>query len=106
MTALSTRTATHSRAPLTRSRIAEAALAIVDRDGLDALSMRRLGAELGVEGMAIYRHFPNKAAVLAHALATGGEKLVDSTCKYVAERPLESVGLALVAGYLVSRLAL
>ena len=48
----------------------------------------------------------NKAAVLAHALATGGEKLVDSTCKYVAERPLESVGLALVAGYLVSRLAL
>src|SRR5436190_4498318 len=65
MTALSTRTATHSRAPLTRSRIAEAALAIVDRDGLDALSMRRLGAALGVEGMAIYRHFPNKAAVLA-----------------------------------------
>lgn len=53
------------RAPLTRSRIAEAALAVVDRDGLEALSMRRLGAELGVEGMAVYRHFPNKAAVLA-----------------------------------------
>src|SRR5947209_17549193 len=53
------------RAPLTRSRIAQAALAIVDRDGLDTLSMRRLGAELGVEGMAVYRHFPNKAAVLA-----------------------------------------
>src|SRR5438477_13117854 len=65
MRTLSTRTTTHSRAPLTRSRIAEAALAVVDRDGLDALSMRRLGAELGVEGMAIYRHFPNKAAVLA-----------------------------------------
>lgn len=54
-----------TRAPLTRSRIAEAATAVVDRDGLGALSMRRLGAELGVEGMAIYRHFPNKAAVLA-----------------------------------------
>ena len=38
---------------------------MVDRDGLEALSMRRLGAELGVEGMAIYRYFPNKAAVLA-----------------------------------------
>jgi len=61
MTALSTNT----RTPLSRLRIAQAALAIVDRDGLDALSMRRLGAELGVEGMAIYRHFPNKAAVLA-----------------------------------------
>ncbi len=56
---------TPARAPLTRSRIAQAALAVLDRDGLDALSMRRLGAELGVEGMAIYRHFPNKAAVLA-----------------------------------------
>lgn len=54
-----------TRTPLSRVRIAEAATAIVDRDGLEALSMRRLGAELGVEGMAIYRHFPNKAAVLA-----------------------------------------
>jgi AcrR family transcriptional regulator len=54
-----------ARAPLSRVRIAATALALVDRDGLEALSMRRLGAELGVEGMAIYRHFPNKAAVLA-----------------------------------------
>jgi len=61
MTALSTNT----RAPLSRLRIARAALAVMDRDGLEALSMRRLGAELGVEGMAVYRYFPNKAAVLA-----------------------------------------
>ena len=46
----------------------------------------------------------NKAAVRAHALATGGEKWFDITRKYVAEHPVESVGLALVAGYLVSRL--
>ena len=59
-----------TRQPLTRSRIAEAALALVDRDGLGSLSMRRLGAELGVEGMAIYRHFPNKAAVLAGVVET------------------------------------
>lgn len=50
---------------MSRERIADAARALVDRDGLEALSMRRLGAELGVEGMAIYRYFPNKAAVLA-----------------------------------------
>ena len=56
---------TATRAPLSRLRIARAALAVVDRDGLDALTMRRLGSELGVEGMAVYRHFPNKAAVLA-----------------------------------------
>jgi AcrR family transcriptional regulator len=66
-----------TRAPLTRLRIAQAATAIVDRDGLEALSMRRLGAELGVEGMAIYRHFPNKAAVLAGIVeALLGELLI------------------------------
>ncbi|HAF10973.1 MAG TPA: TetR family transcriptional regulator [Chloroflexi bacterium] len=72
MSALST----HTRAPLSRSRIATAALAIVDREGLDALSMRRLGAELGVEGMAVYRHFPNKAAILAGVVEVLLAKLV------------------------------
>jgi len=33
-------------------------------------------------------------------------KAFDSTCRYVAAHPVESVGLALIAGYLVSRLAL
>jgi AcrR family transcriptional regulator len=52
------------RAPLDRRRIAEQALRIIDAEGLDQLSMRRLGAELGVEGMAIYHHFRNKAELL------------------------------------------
>jgi AcrR family transcriptional regulator len=41
-----------------------AALALIDRDGLDNLSMRRLGDELGVEAMSLYRHVPSKAALL------------------------------------------
>jgi TetR/AcrR family transcriptional regulator, tetracycline repressor protein len=49
--------------PLTRERIVKSALGIVDRDGLKALSMRRLGAELGVDPMAIYYHVPNKEAL-------------------------------------------
>ncbi len=40
-----------------------AAVRIVDTDGLAALSMRRLGAALGVDPMAIYYHLPNKAAL-------------------------------------------
>ena len=52
------------RGPLDRRRIAEEALRIIDADGLEQLSMRRLGAELGVEGMAIYHHFHNKAELL------------------------------------------
>lgn len=52
------------RPPLiSRTDIQEAALRIVDEDGLDALTMRRLGAVLGVDPMATYRHFPNKAAL-------------------------------------------
>ena len=49
---------------LTRERIVQAALDIVDREGLRGLSMRRLGAELGVDPMAAYYHVPNKEALL------------------------------------------
>jgi AcrR family transcriptional regulator len=55
---------TSRRKPLTADRIVEAAIGIVDREGLDALSMRRLGAALGVEAMSLYRHFPSKAVLL------------------------------------------
>jgi ElaB/YqjD/DUF883 family membrane-anchored ribosome-binding protein len=37
-------------------------------------------------------------------LTTSGEKLVDNTCKYIAAHPLQSLGLAVAAGYLISRL--
>ncbi|MET9406468.1 TetR/AcrR family transcriptional regulator [Streptomyces sp. NPDC002935] len=50
--------------PLSRERVLAAALALVDREGLSALSMRRLGAELGVEAMALYRYAPSKNALL------------------------------------------
>lgn len=52
------------KSALSRDVFVKAALAIVDREGLDALSMRRLGAEVGVDPMAAYRHFPNKDALL------------------------------------------
>lgn len=52
------------RTPLTRERVVRAALALVDAEGLDALTMRRLGAELGVEAMSLYKHVPNKEAIL------------------------------------------
>jgi AcrR family transcriptional regulator len=52
------------RPGLTRQRILDAALELVDAEGLEALSMRRLGAHLGVEAMSLYHHFPSKAALL------------------------------------------
>ena len=56
-----------SREPLTPERIDAAALALVDEGGMRALSMRKLGAALGVDPMAIYHHVPNKQA-LVHRL--------------------------------------
>jgi AcrR family transcriptional regulator len=52
------------REALSRERILRTALSIVDREGVDAISMRRLGEELGVEAMSLYNHVPNKAAIL------------------------------------------
>jgi TetR/AcrR family transcriptional regulator, tetracycline repressor protein len=48
---------------LTRAQIVAAAIALVDRDGLAALSMRRLAADLGVGPMSLYYHVPDKAAL-------------------------------------------
>lgn len=50
--------------PLTRGAVLAAALAIVDRDGLPALTMRRLGNELGVEAMSLYHHVASKDDLL------------------------------------------
>jgi TetR/AcrR family tetracycline transcriptional repressor len=51
--------------PLTREGILKAALRIVDDEGLEALSMRRLAADLGVNPMSIYHHLPGKGAVVS-----------------------------------------
>ena len=51
--------------PLTRGIVIEAALRLVDEEGMGALSMRRLGAELGVDPMSIYHHLPGKGAVVS-----------------------------------------
>ncbi len=53
------------RQRLSREVLIAAALHIADKEGLDALSMRRLGAELGVDATAAYRHLPDKKALLA-----------------------------------------
>ncbi|HWL65581.1 MAG TPA: TetR/AcrR family transcriptional regulator C-terminal domain-containing protein [Actinomycetota bacterium] len=52
------------RPPLTRDRILDAALVLVDEYGMDGLSMRRLGAALGVEAMSIYNHVASKHELL------------------------------------------
>jgi TetR/AcrR family tetracycline transcriptional repressor len=64
------------REPLTRDRIIDTALHIVDGQGLSRLTMRRLGDALEVEAMAIYHHLPR-----------GKEELLDGLVSHVAALP-------------------
>jgi AcrR family transcriptional regulator len=52
------------RIPVTRERISDAALAIVEEDGLETLTMRGIGARLGVEAMTLYHHVSGKDEIL------------------------------------------
>jgi TetR/AcrR family tetracycline transcriptional repressor len=65
------------RPPLTRERIIETALHLIDGQGLGRLTMRRLGDSLEVEAMAIYHHLPH-----------GKEQLLEQLIAYVAAHPV------------------
>ena len=58
------RQARRRKEPISRDAIVTAAIRLLDREGLTAISMRRLGEELGVEAMSLYNHVQNKAALL------------------------------------------
>jgi AcrR family transcriptional regulator len=66
--------------PITRAAVLAKALEIIDRNGVDGLSMRRLGEAVGRDPMVLYRHVPNKAAVLDGVVEMVFEQLsVDTT---------------------------
>ena len=52
------------RVPLTRQRVLATALRLVDAEGLDALTRRRLARELGRDVMTLYRYAPDQAGLL------------------------------------------
>ena len=64
MTTTQPSTGAPRRVPLTRERVLQAAIKLADEGGIEALSMRKLGQELGVEAMALYHHFTGKEQVL------------------------------------------
>ena len=67
------------RARLNRLDVLHAAVALIDTEGVTALTMRRLGSALGVEAMALYRYFPSRRVLL--------DALVDSVVGEVASDP-------------------
>ena len=69
---------TAARAPLSRERVLAAAIALADAGGIEALTMRRLGQELGVEAMSLYRHVANTDDLLDELILTIAPALVGS----------------------------
>ena len=67
------------RPALDRRMITEEALRLIDAEGLERLSMRRLGAALGVEGMALYHHFRDKGELLDGVLELLLEEIEPAT---------------------------
>ncbi|WP_245687424.1 TetR/AcrR family transcriptional regulator [Streptacidiphilus griseoplanus] len=61
--------------PLTEAGIYTAALRLIDAEGVEALSMRKLAAGLGANPMSLYHHVPNKAALLRGVAAMVGAQV-------------------------------
>jgi AcrR family transcriptional regulator len=81
--ALEARQETSPRTPLNRERILNAAVAVADEGGLDALTMRGLADALDVEAMSLYYHVANKEALLDGVAEVVVEEILDE----VAELP-------------------
>jgi AcrR family transcriptional regulator len=56
--------AARTRDPLTRDRVIEAAMRVMDEEGLESVSMRRVAREVGVEAMSLYHHVEDKEDLL------------------------------------------
>jgi AcrR family transcriptional regulator len=65
-----------ARRPLTRERILRTAVELADARGIEALTMRNLGQELGVEAMSLYNHVANKDDLLDGVVDVVGAELV------------------------------
>ena len=52
------------RIPLTKERVLRAAIDLADKGGIESLTMRKIGQELGVEAMSLYNHVANKDEIL------------------------------------------
>src|SRR5262245_53988694 len=67
--------APETRTLLSKARIVRAAVALADRAGLEALTMRRLADELGVAPMSLYHHVPNKEELVDEMIETVFEQI-------------------------------
>lgn len=84
--ATATESTAQPRIPLSRERVLRTAVAVADDEGIEALTMRHLAFELGVEAMSLYYHVANKEAILDGIV----DVLVDEINEAVSAAPAPS----------------
>ncbi len=70
----------------TRQRLLESSASLFAAKGYHGVSIEELGANIGLTGPAIYRHFPTKSALLAEMLITVSRALLDGANLVLAEQ--------------------
>ncbi len=84
----------------TRQRIAECALRILEAEGPDAVSMRRIAAEVGITPMAIYHHYANRETLLRTVVDTEFEQLLEFIRRLPRRRSFEAQMVHITDAYL------
>ncbi|MBX3568647.1 MAG: TetR family transcriptional regulator [Rhizobiaceae bacterium] len=86
----------------TEAAIREAALALIARHGFDAVTMRQLAAEVGVQAAALYRYFPTKEELLFSLMRAHMDMLIAS---WTAARPRLGSAAARLAAFVAHHIA-
>ncbi|HSK23347.1 MAG TPA: TetR/AcrR family transcriptional regulator C-terminal domain-containing protein [Egicoccus sp.] len=95
-----------ARARLSRQRVLRAAVSLADREGLEALTMRRLAGELGVEAMSLYHHVANKEAILDGVIEVVTDEVMAAVGGADAPAPQDDWQAAMRARILAARTVL
>jgi AcrR family transcriptional regulator len=84
----------------TSQQIYQSALRILETEGPQAVSMRRLAKDVGITAMAIYHHFPSRDALLGAVVDSEFEKLVDFFSRKNGHRSFEAAMIHIMDGYI------
>ncbi len=83
-----------ARIPLSKERVLRAAVDLADRGGSEAVSMRKLGQELGVDAMSLYHHVQNKDDIL--------DGIVDVVVREIEQSPAEADWKSALRGQVIA----
>jgi AcrR family transcriptional regulator len=89
----------------TSQQIYQCALRILEAEGPQAVSMRRVAKEVGITAMAIYHHFPSHEALMSAVVDSEFERLVDYFTPPTAKRGFSSTMIRIMDGYIDYALA-